>query len=106
MCLPSEYESSTTFLDSVIAYQRVCVTDDLTGAGDVDKVGQGHQPSKATKRLPRCIYLSNMKLLAIERNKEVAKMRLPSEYESSTTFGDSVIAYQRVCVTDELTGAR
>ena len=61
MRLPSEYESSTTFRDKVITYQRVCVTDDLTG--DVEKVGQGQWPSKGRKRLLRCIYFLKMEVL-------------------------------------------
>ena len=61
MCLPTEYESSTTFTDKIIAYQRVCVTDELTGA--LEKVGQGHWPSKGTKRLLRWAYILNMKIL-------------------------------------------
>jgi hypothetical protein len=61
MRLPSEYESSMTFRDQVNAYQRVCVTDGLTGA--IEKVGQGYWTSKETKRLPRCACLLNMKVL-------------------------------------------
>ena len=61
MHLPSEYESSTTFRDEVIVYQRVCVTDGLTG--DLEKVGQGHWPSKGTKRMPRCMYFLNIKVV-------------------------------------------
>jgi len=80
MRLPSEYESSMTFRDEVITYQRVCVTDWLMGVGDLEKVCQGHWPSKGTK------------------------IHLPSEYESSMTFRDEVITYQRVCVTDWLMG--